>query len=260
MLTALDRFLRFGTEGTVCPAIESAYAPDRVPQSAASIREHGAEAVQRIQQGGRPMAQAYALALAASIGDTSTRRVALAVLPQVAQTSRQLFAFCEGCRGLRGWGRAMRRGIADWYTSRPAAEVEMLIAALPEQDGWSHRDLLRLSHPVPPTPEYEALFGRVVAGDVPQNELAGNGEKCDGPSFRTVSSFEAIAPPFPLVVDTESLLWTPSQSPTELVAGRGKLVVLARNGAMFGEQSDPNILLIDGYGPDVPGLIAAFMA
>lgn len=261
MLISLDRFLRFGTEGTVCPAIEPAYTPDQAGRSAREIRAQGREAIARIRLGGRPLARAYALALAASLGDTPTRQAALDALPHVATTSRQLFAFCEGCRGLRGWGRAMRRGIASWYTSRPADEVEALISELPEVGGWSHRDLLRLAHPVPPTAEHEAMLGRVVGGQIPDRDgPATHGRDAHATVENTVDGFEAIAPPFPVVVVTDSQVWTPRQTPTELVNGRGKLVIVAKCGAMFGEQTDPNILLIEGYGPDVPALIADFIA
>src|SRR5205085_836693 len=65
---------------------------------------------------------------------------------------------------LRGWGRGLRSAVADWYTSKPIQELATQILKHRHRKGWSHRDLLRLSHPKPPTPDHNALFQWAVEG------------------------------------------------------------------------------------------------
>lgn len=245
----------------MCRAVERVYVPEQAPQTAREIRERGLEAVVRIQEGGRPLARVFALALAASFGDGPTRKSALDILPQIASTSRELFAFCEGCRGLRGWGRGLRRGLAAWYTSRPVDELESLVMELPAWEGWSHRDLLRLAHPVPLTAEHEALFAKIAARPerpIPPPTPMGSPVVPELDGVRVVDHFDDLRGP--VVVLTESVLWTPLESPVARLCGRGRIVVVALNGPMFGELPDPDVLVIDGYGPEVPGLIADFTA
>lgn len=160
-----ERFLDFGTEGTVTYAGRASYVPEETPSTAAAIREDGLRAVATIQSSQRRAARNFALALAASLGDGTTRKAALDALPQLAESSMDLFAFCEGCRGLRGWGRGLRNAVARWYLSRSLPLLAQELVNCPEGLGWSHRDLLRLCHPVADSPERDALFHWAVTGE-----------------------------------------------------------------------------------------------
>ena len=77
-----------------------------------------------------------------------------------------LFRLVANAREERGWGRSLRRTVADWYTRRPAFDVAAEILKRPAYGGWTHRDLLRLAHPTPPTPAHNALFQWAADGEL----------------------------------------------------------------------------------------------
>jgi len=323
-----ERFLDFGTEGTITLAGRTTFSPDETPATAAAIREDGARAVTLICASRHRAARNFALALAASLGDGTTRRAALDALPELAESSMDLFAFCEGCRGLRGWGRGLRNAVARWYLSRPLDLLARELVNCPEGLGWSHRDLLRLCHPVADSPERDALFHWAVSGegnppapltgpcpvpDAPWAEPGGRVAICiDGslamvsarvpgsPEVTTWAAAQEICRSLPaattygysdhlfawpgfdtepaatgaladpsVVVDvdadaivmlTHASMWTARRSPDDLARGRKLVVVgLGSDRALFGEQSNPDVLHIVGYGEDVARLIAAFL-
>lgn len=164
----LRRFLNVGTEGTVLCLDGRPYAPDDAIHTTAAIREDGLRALAEVDQATCAESALYTLALAASFGETSIRKSALDRLPKFVRTSADLFAFCEACRGLRGWGRGLRTAVADWYNSLPPARLAYELA-IEGHGSWSHRDLLRLAHPVAPTPYHDALYQWAV--DAPTTPL-----------------------------------------------------------------------------------------
>jgi 60 kDa SS-A/Ro ribonucleoprotein len=89
----------------------------------------------------------FALALAAGLGDESTRKAALDALPQVCRTGTHLFQFATFVEGFRGWGRSLRRGVGRWYATRPVDTLAYQTVKYRQRDGVTHRDLLRLAHP-----------------------------------------------------------------------------------------------------------------
>lgn len=100
----------------------------------------------------------FALAAAASLGDAEGRKAALAALPKVARTGTHLFAFAGYVEQFRGWGRGLRRAVADWYLSGPVDGVAYQAVKYRHREGWSHRDLLRLAHPAAAEPDRRQLF------------------------------------------------------------------------------------------------------
>ncbi|HLK18756.1 MAG TPA: TROVE domain-containing protein, partial [Bryobacteraceae bacterium] len=110
----------------------------------------------------------FVLALAASPGfaDAETIGAALNALPQVARTSAQLCTFAAFAENFRGWGRGLRSAIAAWYLNQPGSELAYRMLETMEHNGWSHRDLLRLSHPKAATAVHNALFQWAVEGEL----------------------------------------------------------------------------------------------
>lgn len=171
--TRLDRFLVLGAEGG------SYYASERqlTIQNAEAVRRcldaDGARAVARIvaiSEEGRAIKNdqaVFALAMAASVGSPVTRALALKALPRVCRIGTHLFQFAEAVESFRGWGRALRRAVGDWYTERPARELAFQLSKYQQRGGWSHRDLLRLCHVRMAGPSNEALGWAVGKGISP---------------------------------------------------------------------------------------------
>jgi 60 kDa SS-A/Ro ribonucleoprotein len=173
----LDRFLILGTEGGTFYASELRLTRDSATAVARCIAADGVRAVARIVEisvSGRAPKQEpvlFALALATAASDPATRAAALAAIPKVARTGAQLQRLVGYIDGLRGWGRGLRRAIARWYVDQPLGELELQAlkykARGEKGERWSHRDLLRLAHPLAPAEDTarRALFERIVRPD-----------------------------------------------------------------------------------------------
>lgn len=166
-LERLRRFLVLGTEGGTYYATEREITKANAEVVLAWARERANELVDEvvsISTAGRAPRNnpaLFALAAAASLGDAEGRKAALAALPQVARTGTHLFQFAGYVEQFRGWGRGLRRAIADWYLSKPVDAVAYHAVKYRQRDGWSHRDLLRLAHPATEEVARKQLFDSI---------------------------------------------------------------------------------------------------
>jgi 60 kDa SS-A/Ro ribonucleoprotein len=112
----------------------------------------------------------FALAVAASVGTDESTAYALSRLSEVARTGTHLFLFARYVEQFRGWGRRLRSAVGNWYLDKPVDDVAFQAVKYRQREGWSHRDLLRLTHPKTSEPERRALFdwiSRRPADDLP---------------------------------------------------------------------------------------------
>lgn len=176
----LRRFLTLGVAGGTYYAGERDLALDNFAVLTEAARDNATRLVELIVEistaGRAPRQQPalFALAVAAGTpGDPAGRRAALDALPQVARTASALMTFTRYMRQFRGWGRQARRGVAAWYLDSPTRKLEYQVAKYRHRDGYRHRDLLRLSHPVTSSTDTErrglfnALCDRDIAGELP---------------------------------------------------------------------------------------------
>jgi 60 kDa SS-A/Ro ribonucleoprotein len=168
----LDRFLVLGSEGGSYYATERTLTRENAQATIRAIEEDGERAVARIveisQSGRAPKNDPaiFALALAASLGNEETKRTALAAIPKVCRTGTHLFQFAGAVEGFRGWGRGLRRGIAAWYTGKSADQLALQVVKYRQRGGWTHRDLLRLAHPLTEDAARKELFDWVCRDTV----------------------------------------------------------------------------------------------
>jgi len=162
----LDRFLILGSEENSYRVGVRELDVEAAPAVRACLKVDGPRVVRTILDGSARDPALFVLALAASpkFADAKTNAAALEALPRVARTGAQLRKFAAFCTNLRGWGRSLRSAVADWYVTKPASELARQLLESENQPVWSHRDLLRLSHPRPATPAHNALFQWVVDG------------------------------------------------------------------------------------------------
>jgi 60 kDa SS-A/Ro ribonucleoprotein len=149
----LRRFLILGSEGGSYYASELTLTRANAQAVEAAVREDGPRAVAeivRVSAAGRAPKNdpaLFALALAAGVGDTDTRRAALDALPRVARTGTHLLQFVAFVEGFRGWGRSLRRAVGGWYAAKPVDVLALQAVKYRRRAGLTHRDVLRLAHP-----------------------------------------------------------------------------------------------------------------
>lgn len=152
LLDRVKRFLILGSSGSYY-------------QSGAEMTKENAEAVIRLaetdadalidliveisESGRAPKAQygLFALAIAASFSDEAGRKYALQILPRVARTGTHLFLFVSYVQQFRGWGRALRKGIAHWYEDKDVDDLAYQVVKYRKREGWTHADVTHLAHP-----------------------------------------------------------------------------------------------------------------
>ncbi len=160
----LERFLILGSEGGSYYATEHKLTRENALNVIACINADGVRAVDTIvaisNSGRAPKNETaiFALALAASADNTATRQYALSQLPKVCRTSTHLFSFLEYVKGLRGWGRSLRRAIGEWYLAQSPRQLAYQVVKYRQRNGWTHRDALRLGHPKPRNSVQDVLF------------------------------------------------------------------------------------------------------
>ena len=189
----LDRFLILGTEGGTYYISERSLTIDNVSAVSRCIQSDGLRTVRRIveiSEAGRAPKNdpaLFALALAASYGEPAVRKSALQNLPRVARTGTHLFHFMQYVDGMRGWGRGLRAAIAAWYADKPAEDLVYQSIKYRQRDGWTHRDALRLAHPVARTEVENHVYHWITQG---WPEIGP--EPHPDPVLRTIWAFEKL--------------------------------------------------------------------
>lgn len=166
----LDRFLVLGTEGGTYYVSEQTLTLANAVVILDCLAEDGARVVERIvaiSTAGRAPKNdpaLFALAICVGLGDEPTRQAALTALPKVARIGTHLFHFLAYARLIRGWGRGLRRAVADWYNNLPVDQLAYQAIKYQQRNGWSHRDALRLAHPRTTDAQRNAIYHWITQG------------------------------------------------------------------------------------------------
>lgn len=152
----LDRFLVLGSEAATyyqsaksltrenANGVLACYASD-AERTVARIVEISLEA-----RAPRVSPAIFALALGAAHPDVAVRRLAYAALPKVCRTASHLFEFLATGHALgKGWGRGLKRAVADWYASKDVDRLAFQAVKYRERNGMTHARVLRTTHPRP---------------------------------------------------------------------------------------------------------------
>jgi 60 kDa SS-A/Ro ribonucleoprotein len=167
----LDRFLILGTEGGTYYVRECKLTTESAEAVLRCIQLDGQRVVARIIEisaaGRAPKNDPalFALAMCAKLGDEATKAAAYKALSKVARIGTHLFHFCEYAKAFGGLGgNGFKRALARWYTDKDAGRLALQAVKYQQRDGWSHRDVLRLSHPVAKGEQHQAIFEWMVKG------------------------------------------------------------------------------------------------
>ncbi len=107
-----------------------------------------------------------ALAIVASNPDIEVRAYALAALPKVVRIGTHLFHFMEYMKSFKSMGRMAKRHISNWYLNKAPEAVAYQMVKYRQRDGWSHKDVIKLSHPATEVTAYNNLFRWAIGKEV----------------------------------------------------------------------------------------------
>lgn len=112
------------------------------------------------QAGDNVFASALAGKTDAVAAATAVRQLALGALPKVCRTSTHLFQFVKASKALgRGFGRAFKRAVSNWYADRPVDVVAYQAIKYRQREGFTHKRLLDMSHsPAKIDPDRQNLY------------------------------------------------------------------------------------------------------
>ena len=169
----LTRFLILGTEGGSYYLSEQKLTLGALSNLQHCIQEDGVRVVNEIVQisdEGRAVKNdpaIFALAAAVKLGNDDARKAAYAALPKVCRIGTHLFTFAEALKDLqKGWGRGLKTAVSKWYLDKSADKLAYQVVKYQQRNGWSNRDLLRLSHPISKDATLNAVFKWIVDGTV----------------------------------------------------------------------------------------------
>lgn len=174
----LNRFLILGTEGGTYYASEKKLTVENAQSVVDLIKEEGQYVVATVvdvsEKGRAPKNDAaiFTLALCCSFGDADTRQDAYKAIKIVCRTGTHIFQFCEAIQNLRGWSRGLRNAVGSYYTSKADDNLALDVVKYRQRNGWTHKDVLRLSHPKAKTTYQNKTFRYVVGKDVELTDLS----------------------------------------------------------------------------------------
>ena len=147
-----DRFLILGVCSGTYQASSTKMLDNDVNFIKKFIKENPAEAIRRtvdVSANGRAKSNSAALFVLAQAMNTDgvNKSDVSDAVKEVARTSTHLFEYAQYLKNLGGWGRAKRASITGWYESKSNDALAMQAVKYRQRDGWTHRDLFRLSHP-----------------------------------------------------------------------------------------------------------------
>lgn len=147
-----------------------------------------------------------------------------AELPKILRTSTHLFEYAQYVKNIGGWGRSKRGAVKDWYESKTDDSLGLQIVKYRQRNGWTHRDLLRLSHAQPSAALAEFALGKDVS------DVAALPSVVQG--YMKMSKATSVKEVLAILSDYPSLPW--ETIPTEFHKDAAVWKTLFRNGSLRG--------------------------
>lgn len=163
--TRLQRFMFLGTEGGTFYVNESEMTKDAINLVERCIAEDPARALgiafDAIESGRayRKQPALVTLAMACVPDDQFIRRSAYLMIPLMISTGSDMLTFVSYVNGMRGWSKGLIRAITRWYEARSVDVLAYQLVKYRNRDGFTHRDVARLTHLKSNDPARNALYG-----------------------------------------------------------------------------------------------------
>ena len=173
-LTQFNRFLTMGTVGGTFYVGQNDLTAENV-QVVMGLTQNEAlqilaiDSLVEISLGGRALKQNptfFSLAIFCHNGTPAAKKHARAQVTKVVRTGTHLFTFVGYLQQFGGWPRGIRKAVANWYTEKTAEQLAYQLVKYRQRDGYTHRDILRLSHPKVEGPASRSAIDFAINGEI----------------------------------------------------------------------------------------------
>ncbi len=148
----LRRFLIIGTDGNTFYASEKTITKENMSFVSDLVKRNERLVVDTlvdVSVNGLAYRNSPALyALAVVLTEGNDKEYARAAFTKVVRTATHLFEMAEYIDGMGGWGRAKRKAFQEWF-NMDADKLAYQAVKYRNRNGWTLRDVLRLSHAQP---------------------------------------------------------------------------------------------------------------
>lgn len=145
----------------------------------------------------------FALAIACQKGSTEAKQYARKQITQVVRTGTHLFIFVGYLKQFGGWGRGLRKAVGNWYVEKEADKLAYQVVKYRQREGYTHRDVLRLTHPKIDEPYKRTVIDFAIQG----NDLSGTGERIALPDVIAGYMEAQTGADIPTLLDRYNLPW-----------------------------------------------------
>lgn len=166
----VDRFLIIGSASPTYYSSRKELVKDNTSVMQSCIKADGKKFVNRIveiSESGRAPSNdpaLFALALAISYGSDETRELAYNSLSKVARIGTHLFHFVDYINDLFKWRKGLKRAVSDWFNKKKPDSLVYQILKYRQRDGWSMKDVIRLSHPKAASDTHNSIYHYITKG------------------------------------------------------------------------------------------------
>jgi len=177
-MNLLERFLVLGTTSGTYYVNKQTQFNEVMPDIVKLITSNGKSVVDKVVDisvnGKAPKNDEaiFVLALCACADDKEVRKYALSNLDKVCRIGTHLFQFVDTIKHNRGMGRLIKESVNNWYLSKENDKLAYQLVKYQQRNGWSHKDILKLTRPKPLNDNQSNMFGWVMGKEVNVNEKA----------------------------------------------------------------------------------------
>jgi 60 kDa SS-A/Ro ribonucleoprotein len=165
----LERFLILGTDGGTYYASEKKVTDQNIEFLRKMIRENErlvVDTVLDVSTNNRAYRQSPALfALALVLSEGKDKAYARDAFNKIVRTATHLYEVAEYIDNLGGWGRSKRTAFSGWFEEKSADSLAYQAVKYRQRNGWTLKDVLRLSHSQPDEDVAHFILGKPVTGD-----------------------------------------------------------------------------------------------
>ena len=176
---ALERFLILGAQSTYYVGAKTS-VKDALKSIEAEMKRDPLGAVKlatQISEEGRAVKNdgaIFVLAIALTGDNQAAKNYAKEMVPRVCRTATHMFMLVSYLDEMRGWGRAVRKAVSNWYETKTVKALEMQmvkyqgrVVSEGSNNKWTHKDVLRLAHPKASTEQHGLLYKHAIGKEIP---------------------------------------------------------------------------------------------